>query len=309
MSTLREHPDPTKTTGRDNVNFQLNGAEIQWKPRRTWKLNFTAVSGTVLLLLVVAMAVLAPIISPQDPTKTQLINTFKPPIGFGGTMQNPLGTDHLGRDVLSRLLYGAQVSVLVGVLSVVISGAIGVILGLVAGFYGGWIDDVVMRLVDVLLAFPFILLAIAVMAVVGGNLTNIILLLALTRWVDYARLVRAETLAVKEREFVQAARAAGARDWLLIWRHVTPNVFTPVIVVATFSVAQMIIAEASLSFLGVGIQPPTPTWGGMLSDARLYLRTAPWLATLPGLMIMLIVLASNLVGDWVRDTLDPRLTD
>lgn len=295
--------------GRAVAASRGGAAGIAWKPRPTIRWSATALSGLGILLLVVLMAILAPIIAPHEPNRTDLAINFRPPLLLGGTSEYVLGTDHLGRDVLSRLLYGAQVSVMVGIFAVLISGFVGVLLGLVAGFYGRWIDDLLMRLVDILLAFPFILLAIVVMVAVGGNLLNVILLLAFTRWVDYSRVVRAETLAMKEREFILAARATGADNGLLIRRHILPNVFTPVIVMATFSVAQMIVAEASLSFLGVGIQPPTSTWGGMLADARLYLRSAWWLATLPGLAIMLTVLAANLVGDWVRDLLDPTLTD
>jgi len=188
-----------------------------------------------------------------------------------------------------------------------ISGTVGVLLGLVAGFYGGWLDHLIMRLADTQLSIPFILLAIAVTAAVGPSLQNVIVVLGVTGWVIYARIVRGEALSLRQVEFVQAARALGARDLRLILQHVAPNVVAPVIVTATFAVAQFIVAEAALSFLGLGVQPPTPTWGGMLADGREFLATEWWIATFPGLAIMLTVLAINIVGDWLRDRFDPRL--
>jgi peptide/nickel transport system permease protein len=257
----------------------------------------------VTLLLVIAMALFAPRLAPADPEVTELGQNFQPP---GAHI---FGTDSLGRDILSRVIYGSRVSVTVGAVTVVLAGSLGVLLGLLAGYFGGPVDDAISLVLDILLAFPFILLAIIVMTVVGGGLFNVILVLAATRWVDFARVVRAETMSVSARDYVQAGRALGASHRRLIFRHVLPNVMTPVIVIATFAVAQMIVAEASLSFLGLGVQPPTPTWGGMLSDARTYLRSAWWMATFPGLAIMLTVLAVNFIGDWVRDMLDPRMTD
>jgi len=283
-------------------------------PRRvvTWRAlarNRAALLGVLILVIIALMAILAPVIAPYDPAETDLGANFAPPLLFGGTSAHILGTDHLGRDVLSRLIYGSRISITVGVVTVVLSGTFGVLIGLASGYYGGRVDDVLSWVTEVLLSFPFILLAITVMAVVGGSLLNIILLLAATRWVDFARVVRAETLAVSRREFVEAAHAMGVPGPRVVLKHILPNVFTPVIVIATFAVAQMVVAEASLSFLGVGVQPPTPTWGGMLSEARTYLQTAWWLATFPGLAIMLMVLAVNFVGDWVRDVLDPRISD
>ena len=271
--------------------------------------NRAALSGVAILLLVVLTALVAPFLAPHSPTFTDLQENFRPPMFFGGSSAYVLGTDSLGRDILSRVIYGSRVSVLVGVVTVAIAGTLGVLLGLLAGYFTGFVDDAISLITDILLSFPFILLAIVVMTVLGGGLLNVILVLGATRWVDFARVVRGETLSLSGREYVLAAQAIGASHRRLILRHVLPNVLTPVIVIATFAVAQMIIAEASLSFLGVGVQPPTATWGGMLADARTYLRTAWWMATFPGLAIMLTVLAVNFVGDWVRDVHDPRIKD
>jgi len=251
----------------------------------------------------------APFLALHDPNDQSLRRRLIPPAWEGkGTWEYPLGTDHLGRDIFSRAIYGSRVSLTVGFSAVLISGTLGALLGLIAGYYGGKIEAIIMRLVDIQLAFPFILLAISVVAVVGAGLKNVIIVLGIAGWMVYARMVRGEVLSVKEREFVVAAKAVGVRDSLILLRHILPNVLTPVIVVATFSVANVIILEAALSFLGVGVEPAIPTWGGMLADGREYISTAWWLATFPGLAIMFTVLGINLIGDWLRDILDPRLT-
>jgi len=270
--------------------------------------NPSAVGGSVILALVFLAAVLAPVVAPFDPVAQDITVRVKAPghAAAGGGV-NVLGTDHLGRDILSRLIYGARVSLIIGLSAVLIAGSLGTLIGLVAGYFGGRVDDFFMRVVDTMLALPFILVAIAVVAVLGPSLRNIIFVLGATAWVSYARVVRAEALTLRAREFVQAAQALGGRHARLILRHLLPNVLTPVIVIATLEVARMIILESALSFLGLGIPPPTPTWGGMLADGRIYLATAWWLATFPGLAIMLSVLGINLLGDWLRDTLDPRL--
>lgn len=218
-----------------------------------------------------------------------------------------LGTDQLGRDVASRILFGARVSMLVGILAVGISGTLGVTLGLVSGYLGGWAEVVIMRIADVQLAMPWILLAILIVAVVGAGLQNVILVLGVVGWVTYARIVRGSVMVLREKEFVEAARALGAGSGRIIIRHILPNVFSPIVVIATFNVASAIIGEAALSFLGLGVEPGIPTWGGMLADGRAYLASAWWLATFPGLAIMVSVLGINLLGDWARDVLDPRL--
>jgi peptide/nickel transport system permease protein len=267
-----------------------------------------AFAGLLVIAATVLAAVLAPVLSPADPVKNRLVERLTPPMWVaGGTARHPLGTDTLGRDVTSRLLYGARVSLVVGVSAVAIAGLLGVVLGLLAGYYRGWPDDVLMRIGDVQLAFPVLVLAIALLAVAGASLLTVVLVLGVTGWITYARIVRGETLSLISREFVEAARAMGAPDRHVIWRHVVPNVLPPVTVVATFSVARVVIAEASLSFLGLGIPPPAPSWGAMLDEGRNYLTTGWWLALFPGLAILLLVLGINLVGDWLRDALDPRL--
>jgi peptide/nickel transport system permease protein len=270
--------------------------------------NKAALVGLVVVLTVATSALLASQIAPFNPVAQEITNRLKPPgwIGADGRMRF-LGTDHLGRDILSRLIFGARISIVIGLSAVLLAGTLGTLLGLIAGYEGGRIDDLCMRLTDTMLAMPFILLALAVIAVLGPSLFNIIMVLGVTSWVSYARVVRAEVLTLRTREFVAAAQALGGGGLRIIGRHLLPNVLTPVIVMATLEVARMIILESALSFLGLGVQPPTPTWGGMLADGRAYLSTAWWLATFPGLCIMLSVLGINLLGDWLRDVLDPRL--
>ena len=270
--------------------------------------NKAALLGLVILAVITASAILASVISPADPVFQEVSVRLEPPTLAGGDGRaHLLGTGHLGRDILSRLIFGARISLVIGICAVALAGTLGTLIGLVAGYRGGRIDDLCMRLTDTMLAMPFILLALAVIAVLGSSLRNIIFVLGITSWVSYARVVRAEVLTLRTREFVSAAQALGSHGGRIIFRHLLPNVLTPVIVIATLEVARMIILESALSFLGLGVQPPTPTWGGMLADGRAYLSTAWWLATFPGLCIMLSVLGINLLGDWLRDVLDPRL--
>lgn len=222
---------------------------------------------------------------------------------------HPLGTDDLGRDVLARIIYGAYVSIQVAVLAVAIAGVIGSFLGLIAGYYGGIVDMVIMRIVDILLAFPGILLALTFVAFVGPGLTNVVIALSLRSWVNYARIIRGEVLKLREEEFTLAAKAVGCSDWRLMCRHVLPNALAPVLVQATMGLGSMIISEASLSFLGLGVMPPTPSWGMMLSTGQRYIRTAWWLSVFPGLAIFLTVMGANLLGDAIRDMFDPRLLE
>jgi peptide/nickel transport system permease protein len=268
----------------------------------------TALFGLVVVAAVVVAAVFASVISPFDPLAQDIGQRLKEP-GWQDAQGriHPLGTDHLGRDILSRIIHGSRIALSVGLAAVMISGVLGMAVGLVSGYFGGRVDDFFMRLADIQLAFPFILLAIAVIGVLGPSLRNIIIVIGVSSWVVYARVVRGEVLSIREREFVQAAVALGSRDWRILVRHVLPNAFTPWLVVATLDMARVIVTESALSFLGLGVQPPTPTWGGMLADGRVYLSTAWWLATFPGLAILVTVLGINLLGDGLRDTLDPRL--
>jgi peptide/nickel transport system permease protein len=268
----------------------------------------TGTIGLLIVIVVVFMAVFASAIAPHDPAKTQAAQRLKPPMWMeGGSPANPLGTDNLGRDVLSRIIYGSQVSLMVGVCAVAVAGAIGVVLGLVSGYFGGIVDNLIMRTVDSFLAIPNILFMLVILTVLGPSLTTLILVLGFTNWVKYARIIRGEVLSVKERDFVRAARTVGASDGRIIFTHILPNVISSFIVVSTLSVATTIIAEASLSFLGLGIQPPTVSWGGMLSDGRQYLATSWWVATFPGVAITITVLGIMFLGDWLRDILDPRM--
>jgi peptide/nickel transport system permease protein len=268
----------------------------------------TALFGALVVVAVLLAAVLAPLVSPFDPLEQDIGQRLREP-GWQDAQGrvHPLGTDHLGRDILARIIFGSRIALLVGLAAVLISGVLGMIIGLVAGYFGGRMDDFLMRLADVQLAFPFILLAIAVIGVLGPSLRNIIIVIGVSSWVVYARVVRGEVLSIREREYVHAAVALGSRPWRVLLTHVLPNTFTPWLVVATLDMARVIVIESALSFLGLGVQPPTPTWGGMLADGRVYLSTAWWLATFPGLAILVTVLGINLFGDGLRDTLDPRL--
>ena len=252
--------------------------------------------------LVALVVLAAPWIAPHDPARGDFAAGLKPP----GTPGHPLGTDLLGRDVLSRVLYGARIALFIGLCTVLVTAVVGGVLGLVAGFFGGWPGTVLMRIVDVQLSFPFILLALTINAIVGLGLRNIILSLSAAGWVVYARVVRGEVLSVKQRDYVQAAAALGTRRARILFRHVLPNVAPSIIIVASLQFSQFIVAEAAISFLGFGVQPPTPAWGSMLSESRDYLYVAWWLAAFPGAALALTALGINLVGDWLRDVLDPK---
>lgn len=267
-----------------------------------------AVAATAVIALLVASAVFAPALAPHDPTLQTLGDRLKPPAWLpGGSPRYPLGTDGFGRDVLSRTLYGGRVSLLIGFLCSTISAALGITLGLLAGYVGGKPGLVIQRAADIQLAFPFLVVAIAVIAVLGPDLPVLVALLSLAGWVYYARITRAQTLRLRHIEYVEAARALGAGMSRIILRHVLPNVLSPNLVIWTFAISTLILIESSLSFLGLGVQPPTPSWGNMLSEGRGYLDDAWWLAIFPGLMITVTVLAVNTLGDALRDILDPRL--
>lgn len=264
--------------------------------------------GAAIVGLVVLAAVAAPLLSTTDPIEQDLSAALKPPFWLeDGSFAHPLGTDHLGRDVYSRLVYGAQISLTISVLAALLGAVVGVVAGLAAGYLGGRADMVIMRIVDLNLAFPLILLALAVVALLGASLRNLVIVMAITTWMIYARVVRGVSLTLREQEFIQAVRALGARDSRIIVRHILPNVAAPILVIWTLEVARVILMESALSFLGLGVPPPTPTWGRMLAEGRDYLTTAGWIAVFPGLAIMFTVLGINFLGDGLRDLLDPRL--
>jgi peptide/nickel transport system permease protein len=264
-------------------------------------------SWLIVLALLVA-AVCSPQVAPHNPVRERLIDRLLPPAwGKDGEWRYLLGTDHLGRDVVSRIIYGSRVSLVVGFAAVAVGGSLGIVLGVMAGYVGGRLDEGIMALADIQLAFPTILLAITVIAVLGPSFTNLVLIIGLSGWVTYARIARGQVLSLREKEFVEASRAQGSDPLRTVCRHILPNMLSPLIVVATLDLARTIILESTLSFLGLGMQPPTPSWGGMLSDGREYLLTAWWIATFPGLALMLTALSFNRLGDWARDLTDPRL--
>ena len=256
-------------------------------------------------MTLIVVGILAPVLAPYDPNAQQLRAMVQEPQWFGGI--HFLGTDNLGRDILSRIIYGARVSLLVALAVVVISGFVGISLGAISGYFGGKVDFTIQKSVEVVWAFPPLLLAIAILAFLGQGLFNLILALVAQRWIQYCRVVRAQTLSLRNRDFVTATRALGASDSAIIWRHILPNLIQISMVIGTFAMASAIISEASLSFLGLGVPPDIPTWGTMLADGRIYISTAWWLALFPGLCIFFTVLGINLLGDALRDILDPRL--
>jgi peptide/nickel transport system permease protein len=265
-------------------------------------------------LLVMSLAALfAPLVAPRDPTDQSLMLRLKPPIWqIEGEPGYILGTDEVGRDILSRIIYGARVSLTIGLVGVLIGSILGTVLGMMAGYFSGAVDEVIMLVADMQLAFPFILLAISIIAVLGPDPSGaipwkLIVIVGISGWMTYARVCRGVVLTIKEREFVQSVRALGGSDNRIIFRHILPNILSPVIVLATLDLARLIILESTLSFLGLGVQPPSPSWGGMLGQGRQYLDTAWWLSTFPGMAIMLTTLAISRGGDWVRDMLDPTL--
>lgn len=263
--------------------------------------NKLAVAGLSFIFFVFFIAIFASYIAPYDPFKIDVYHVLEPP-----SKEHLLGTDELGRDLLSRIIYGAKVSLKVGFLAMGIAIVTGTLLGSLAGYYGGWLDNIIMRVVDVMLAFPTLFLILAVVAVLEPNIYIIMLVIGLTGWMDVARLVRAEVLSLKEREFVLAARAVGASSSRIIFKHILPNAIYPVIVAATFSVGGAILIESGLSFLGLGIQPPEPSWGSILSVGKDYITVAWWLSLFPGIAIFMTVLSFNLVGEALRDALDPK---
>lgn len=276
----------------------------------TFAANRLATSCAVIVALFAVMAIFAPWIAPHDPNETDLFRRLQPP-GWseGGEWAYLLGCDALGRDILSRIIYGARISIFIGLAVIFVATAIGILAGLAAGYLRGWVDVVISRIVDILLGFPYLIFAIGLMAMMGPGLGNIILALAYKEWVIPARVVRGETLVTRELEYVEAARALGASRGHIMLREILPNVLSPVIVVATIRMAHVIILEASLSFLGLGVQPPTASWGSMVADGRAFILEAWWVSTFPGLAILLLVLAINVASQGLRDAFDPRFSE
>jgi peptide/nickel transport system permease protein len=256
----------------------------------------------------VLVGLLAPLLSPADPYEQSLRARFRPPVWEErGTWQHPLGTDRLGRDMLSRIIWGSRISLAAGVLTVLLASAFGAAVGLVAGYYGGRVDATLMRATDATLSFPVILLALILAVTVGPSFTNVVVAIAVILWARYARVIRGQVLTLMQLDFIAQARLAGAGAWRIITRHLLPNTMNTLVVLVTLQIGYVIIVEASLSFLGAGIPPPTPAWGSMIAEGREFVTTAWWASFIPGLAILLVVLAFNLLGDWLRDTLDPKL--
>ena len=275
--------------------------------RRLGRLRW-GVGGAAVFLVIVLSALLAPLLSPHDPLSVDIRHRMAPPAWMeGGTPEHLLGTDQIGRDLLSRVIWGGRVSLLVGVSAVLLSATIGVLGGLAAGYFAGRVDWSIMTLINVMLTFPFVLLALAVIAVLGPSVPNMIMVLGATGWPVYARVIRAETFALRERDFVTAARALGMSHPRIVFSQILPNLVSPIVVVATLQIAQIIILESFLSFLGLGVQPPTPAWGNMLGEGRVYMLNSWWIAAFPGLAIFITTLVINLMGNGLRDWLDPHM--
>jgi peptide/nickel transport system permease protein len=268
---------------------------------RRFRSNRAAVVGLFFIAVICIVAIFANWLIPYDPTYS-----YPGMRGEAPSLEHPLGFDHIGRDLLSRIIYGARIALLVGLVATAVSVAIGVLVGALAGFFGGWVDNILSRIVDTLMAFPLLALLVVLSAVLGPSLWTTIIVIGATTWARFARVVRADVMSLKETDFITAARAIGARNGGIIWRHIVPNVLGPVIVLASLGVGGIIILESALSFLGLGIQPPTPSWGGTLADGRALIRQFPHITTFPGIMIFFTVLAFNLLGDGVRDALDPK---
>jgi peptide/nickel transport system permease protein len=259
--------------------------------------------GGLLILLLVLTALVAPVLAPHDPLQIKSAERLQPP-----SLLHPFGTDDFGRDILSRIIYGARISICIGLGAVAISTVLATLIGVISGYYGGRVDTILQRSIDTLMAFPGLVVLLTIMAMLGQGLENVILALGIGGTAGTARIVRSAVLAIRESQYIEAARAAGCRDWQIIWRYILPNIAAPVIVVATLGLGMAILAESSLSFLGFGVPPPTPSWGGMLSGSgRTYILQAPWMAFFPGLAISLAVFGCNMLGDALRDVLDPRL--
>jgi peptide/nickel transport system permease protein len=260
--------------------------------------------------IMIASAIFAPYIAPCDPIKGSLSKRLKPPIwSKEGEFPHILGTDHLGRDVFSRIIYGSRISLIVGLVSSIMGATFGMIMGILSGYFRGKIDAIITKIIDIQLSFPFLLFAITVIAVLGPSLRNLLIVLAISGWVTYARVIRGQTLSLREKDFIEASRSVGSDNIRIIFGHIFPNVISYLLIIMTIEIGRIIVLESSLSFIGLGIQPPTPSWGNALSDGKEYLITAWWLATFPGIAIMSVVLCLNVLGDSARDFLEPTTRD
>lgn len=303
MSAVRAGDVALESPGASPVRPQAAERSL----RRLWRVKWGVVAA-LLLLLIVITALAAPLIAPYSPVEVDIEHRLGPPAWMeGGKTEHWLGTDQIGRDLLSRMIYGGRVSLLIGVSAVLVSSTIGVLLGLVAGYFGSRTDWIIMTLINIMLTFPFVLLALAVIAVLGPSLVNMVIVLGVTGWPLYARVIRAETMAIRERDFITAGRALGMSHVRIIFRQILPNLISVVVVIATLQVASVIILESFLSFLGLGVQPPTPAWGNMLGEGRVYMLNSWWIAAFPGAAIFVTTLAINLMGNALRDWLDPHM--
>ena len=310
-------PDSTPTTTDSRVSALAYQVDEMYTPQSFGRRAVTSMAAArypvfavIVLTLIALCAAFAPQLAPKDPNRIEIFLTLKPPLSANrdGDIEFVLGSDSTGRDVLSRVIYGARISFFVGLAAVGLGGGSGTILGLTAGYLGGRADEIIMRMADIQLAYPFILFAIMILTILGEGVLNLVLVLGIGQWVTYARIARAETLVQREREYVEAVRALGATEWRIMFRTILPNILTPLIVIASFNVAGVILAEASLSFLGLGVPESVPTWGAMLANSRNQLLSGSWwLAVFPGVAIMVTVVSLNILGDWMRDFLDPRL--
>lgn len=299
-----------------NAAIMKNAENVEKKKRKTPRVirsllgSVPGTVGAVIVVGVVLMAIFADVLCPHDPMKLNARQRLKPPSAVSareGTPPNYLGTDSMGRDLLSRVILGSRVSIALGLIASVLGGGVGILVGMLSGYYGGKVDSFISWLVNMQMAFPFTLLAIFIMAIFGGGLDKLVIVLAWSAWVGYARVMRGQVMSVKEMEYVNAARVLGVRQRNILLRYILPNTLSPIIIVMTFTVASVILFEAQLSFLGLGVNPRIPTWGSILADGRAYIERAWWIATFPGIAIFVTVLGINLFGDWLRDFLDPRL--
>ncbi|MCG1022617.1 ABC transporter permease [Sutcliffiella horikoshii] len=295
-----DQPQAQTTTGVP-VTIE-NTKSVRWRSfYKKLAKNKAAMAGAFIIIFVILMGIFAPLLATHDPNTTNVMNKLQ-----GPSAENYLGTDDVGRDIFSRLLYGARISLGIGFLSTILGAVVGVTLGIVSGYYGRWVDSLIMRICDVLLAFPGILLALAIVSVLGASTRNVIIAVAFYAIPSFARIVRGSTLSVKKLEYIDAIKAMGAKDFRIIFKHILPNIMSPIIVQATLYIASAIITASALSFLGMGTRPPTPEWGAMLSQGRSYIAQAPHITLFPGLVILLVVIGFNLMGDGLRDALDPK---